>query len=126
MNAHGTGTPLNDVVETRALKQVFGPACRSRSDLQHQEHAGARDDRLRCDRAGRLCPALKNGVIPPTINLENPDPECDLDYVPHFAREVDCRHVVSTSIGFGGQNAAPSCRDLTSAPRDVEVVRRAA
>jgi 3-oxoacyl-(acyl-carrier-protein) synthase len=50
--------------------------------------------------------ALRHGAIPPTINLENPDPECDLDYVPNVARDVDCRHVLSDSIGFGGQNAA--------------------
>jgi len=50
--------------------------------------------------------AARTGVLPPTINYETPDPECDLDYVPNTAREIDCRHVLSNSLGFGGQNAA--------------------
>lgn len=126
VNAHGTGTPLNDVVETRALKQVFGahaarvPISSTKSMLGHATTACGAIELAVC------VLAMTDGVIPPTINLENPDPECDLDYVPRFAREVDCRHVMSTSIGFGGQNAALVVSRFDERARNVEVVRRAA
>jgi len=126
VNAHGTGTPLNDVVETRALKQALGahafrvPVSSIKSMLGHATTACGAIELAVC------VLALQSGVVPPTINLENRDPECDLDYVPRFAREVDCRHVLSTSIGFGGQNAALVVSRFEERASNFEVVRKAA
>jgi 3-oxoacyl-[acyl-carrier-protein] synthase II len=106
VNAHGTGTELNDRIETIALKRALGaaayriPVSSTKSMLGHATTACAAIELAVC------VLALRHGAVPPTINLENPDPECDLDYVPNVARDVDCRHVLSDSIGFGGQNAA--------------------
>jgi 3-oxoacyl-[acyl-carrier-protein] synthase II len=106
VNAHGTGTQLNDRIETLAFKQALGahayrvPISSTKSMLGHATTACAAIELAVC------ILALRNGVVPPTINLDHPDDGCDLDYVPHTAREVDCRHVLSDSIGFGGQNAA--------------------
>jgi 3-oxoacyl-[acyl-carrier-protein] synthase II len=105
INAHGTGTPQNDRSETYAVKQVFGeyayriPMSSTKSQLGH----------LLCAAGGVefviTVEALRRGIAPPTINLENPDPDCDLDYVPHTSREVDMSIALSNSFGFGGQNA---------------------
>ena len=106
VNAHGTATQLNDRIETIAFKQVFGqhayrvPVSSTKSMLGHATTACAAIELAVC------IFALRNGVVPPTINLDHPDEGCDLDYVPHTAREVPCRHVLSDSVGFGGQNAA--------------------
>ena len=106
INAHGTGTLLNDRVETLALKQAFGlqayriPISSTKSMLGHATTAcGA------IELAVSLL-TLQTGVVPPTVNHDRPDPDCDLDYVPRRSREVRCRHVLSNNIGFGGQNAA--------------------
>jgi 3-oxoacyl-[acyl-carrier-protein] synthase II len=106
INAHGTGTQLNDRIETIAFKQSLGahaarvPISSTKSMLGHATTACAAIELAVC------IMALRHGVVPPTINLDHPDDDCDLDYVPHTAREVVCRHVLSDSIGFGGQNAA--------------------
>lgn len=106
VNAHGTGTQLNDRIETIALKQALGeharrvPISSTKSMLGHATTACAAIELAVC------IMALTHNVVPPTANLEHPDEDCDLDYVPLHAREVDCRHVLSDSIGFGGQNAA--------------------
>lgn len=106
VNAHGTGTQLNDRVETLALKQAFG---------EHAYHVPISSTKSMLGHATTACGAIEaaisvlavhQGVIPPTINHDNPDPDCDLDYVPNTARELTLRHVLSNSIGFGGQNAA--------------------
>lgn len=106
VNAHGTSTVANDVTETVAIKQAFGrhayrvPISSTKSMLGHFTTAAGAIECL----IGVL--VLRSGVIPPTINHAHPDPKCDLDYVPNAARERRCRHVVSNSFGFGGQNVA--------------------
>ncbi|MFQ5997259.1 MAG: beta-ketoacyl-ACP synthase II [Dehalococcoidales bacterium] len=106
INAHGTSTKLNDVIETRAIKSLFGeqaykvPISSSKSMLGHTMGAAGAIEAL----VSVLI--IQNGIIPPTINLENPDPECDLDYVPQVARRKKVRTVLSNSFGFGGHNAS--------------------
>ena len=105
INAHGTSTPQNDVSETHAVKSVFGEHARQ---LWVSSTKGVTGHLLGA--AGGVesvasVLALKTGIIPPTANLFEPDPECDLDYVPLVARERSVRHVVSNSFGFGGVNA---------------------
>ena len=106
INAHGTSTPLNDLYETRAIKKVFGknaakvPVSSTKSMTGHLlGGAGGIETSF-------TVLALKNGIIPPTINLENPDDECDLDYVPKVARKADITYAMSNSFGFGGTNAS--------------------
>ncbi len=105
INAHGTSTPLNDKGETAAIKLVFGerayqiPVSSTKSMTGHLLGASGALEAIFSVKA------LQEGVIPPTINYETPDPECDLDYVPNQARKVDLDHVLSNSIGFGGHNA---------------------
>ncbi len=106
INAHGTSTPYNDKLETKAIKQVFGeragklPISSTKSMTGHLlGGAGGLE-------AGIATLVLRDQVIPPTINYENPDPECDLDYVPNQARRTKINYVLSNSFGFGGTNAA--------------------
>lgn len=106
INAHGTGTVMNDKVETLAIKRAFGqqayriPVSSTKSMLGHATTACGAIELAVC------VLSLQSGVVPPTVNHETPDADCDLDYVPHSAREVSCRHVLTQNIGFGGQNAA--------------------
>lgn len=105
VNAHGTATTVGDTAETRALKRVFGdhahriPISSTKSVTGHLLGAAGAIEAIAC-----LC-AMRDSVVPPTINLENPDPECDLDYVPHEAREARARTTMTNSFGFGGHNA---------------------
>ena len=102
VNAHGTSTPVNDKNETAALKALFGDKCPPVSSTKGQTGhclggAGAIE-------AVISIMAMRDGIIPPTINYETPDPECDLDYVPNKARKADIKAVMSNSFGFGGTN----------------------
>lgn len=105
VNAHGTGTPMGDVAETNAIKLVFGeraykvPISASKSMLGHGLGAAGAIEAIAC------VLSIRDGRVHPTINLENPDPQCDLDYVPLIARKLDVRVVLKNSFGMGNQNA---------------------
>jgi len=105
INAHGTSTPLNDVVETRAIKTVFGEHAYKLAVSSTKSMTGHMLGGAGGIESVFLVLSIKNQIIPPTINLENPDPECDLDYVPNTAREIAIRAAISNSFGFGGTNA---------------------
>ncbi len=106
INAHGTSTPINDRCETQAIKRTFGDAAKkvpvssTKSMTGHLLGASGGIEAVAC------VLAIRDGVLPPTINYEEPDPECDLDYVPNCAREAMVTTVLSNSLGFGGHNAS--------------------
>jgi 3-oxoacyl-[acyl-carrier-protein] synthase II len=106
INAHGTGTPKNDAVETLAIKRVLGarahavPVCATKSMIGHLIAAAGAVEAI------AAVIGMNASVVHPTINLDHPDPACDLDYVPHAARAHAHRCVLSNSFAFGGQNAS--------------------
>ena len=106
INAHGTSTPLGDKAETRAIKSVFKDHAHkvsissTKSQLGHSLGASGGIELILAIKA------LREGVVPPTINLDTPDPDCDLDYTPNQAKERDLTYAMSNSFGFGGHNAS--------------------
>ena len=110
INAHGTSTPQGDVCETQAIKTVFGEHARK---LVVSSTKGATGHMLGAAGAVEMAAcvlAIKNSVVPPTINLQTPDPDCDLDYVPNTAREMPVNVIVNNSFGFGGHNSTIAAR----------------
>jgi 3-oxoacyl-[acyl-carrier-protein] synthase II len=105
INAHGTSTPYNDKHETMAIKQVFGEHAHQLAVSSTKSMTGHLLGAAGGIEAAFCALALSEGIIPPTINYEHPDPECDLDYVPNHARHIDLENVLSNSFGFGGTNA---------------------
>ncbi len=113
INAHGTSTPQGDIAETQAIKAVFGSHAKK---LAVSSTKGATGHMLGAAGAVEmaLCvKAIECNIVPPTINLENPDPECDLDYVPNAAREMEVKAIVNNSFGFGGHNASIAAQKFT-------------
>jgi 3-oxoacyl-[acyl-carrier-protein] synthase II len=106
INAHGTSTPQGDVCETQAIKTVFGERAKR---IAVSSTKGATGHMLGAAGAVEMsvCAlAIKHGIVPPTINYQTPDPECDLDYVPNTAREMKVNAIINNSFGFGGHNAS--------------------
>ena len=105
INAHGTSTPINDHIETLAIKKAFGdqayniPISSTKSMIGHGLGGAGAIEAVACIKS------IQTGELHPTINQETPDPECDLDYVPNKSRKVDVDAVLTNSFGFGGQNA---------------------
>ena len=106
INAHGTSTPYNDRLETLAIKKVFGDHARKLAVSSTKSMTGHLLGGAGGLEAGITVLALRDQMLPPTINLDNPDPDCDLDYVPNRARQAEVEYALSNSFGFGGTNAA--------------------
>jgi 3-oxoacyl-[acyl-carrier-protein] synthase II len=106
VNAHGTSTPLGDSIETIALKRVFGDHAKRFAVSSTKSMTGHLLGGAGGLEAGISVLALRDQILPPTINYEHPDPSCDLDYVPNHARKADVEYALSNSFGFGGTNAA--------------------
>jgi 3-oxoacyl-[acyl-carrier-protein] synthase II len=105
VNAHGTGTALNDVTETKALKGLFGDHAYKLAISSTKSMTGHLLGAAGALEAILTIKAIVNDIAPPTINLDHPDPECDLDYVPHEKRALKIDAALSNSFGFGGHNA---------------------
>jgi 3-oxoacyl-(acyl-carrier-protein) synthase len=106
LNAHGTGTAMNDAYETIAIKNVFGAAAASLPVSSTKSRTGHLLGAAGALESIIALQALEDGSLPATLNLETPDPECDLDYIPGVARIQDVDVVMSNSMGFGGHNVS--------------------
>jgi 3-oxoacyl-[acyl-carrier-protein] synthase II len=105
INAHGTSTPVGDKTETRAIKTVWGESANNVAISSTKSMTGHLLGAAGGLESAIAAMVIRTGTVPPTINYENPDPECDLDYVPNQARQMEVQHVLSNSFGFGGTNA---------------------
>jgi len=112
LNAHGTSTQLNDKMETTAIKKAFGPAAKDIHISSTKSMTGHTLGAAGAIEFIASCLAVKNNIIPPTINLDNPDPVCDLDYTPKKALEIDIDVALSNSLGFGGHNATLAVKKI--------------
>ena len=112
VNAHGTGTPLNDVTETRAIRRAFGEEADKVVVSSTKSMTGHMLGAAGAVEAIAAVNALRSGIVPPTIHLDNPDPECDLDYTPNKARKTDPTLALSSSLGFGGHNSVIALRKI--------------
>ncbi len=112
VNAHGTSTYFNDLYETMALKTVFGDHAQKLMVSSTKSMTGHGLGAAGGMEAAFMALVLKQGIVPPTINYTEPDPECDLDYVPNEARQADCNVAISNSFGFGGTNATLAFRKV--------------
>lgn len=106
VNAHGTSTPMNDASETRGIHRAFGVASRSVSVSSTKSMTGHLVAACGAVEAIFCALAVRDGVLPPTLNLDDPDPECDLLHVAHEAQERDVRHALTNAFGFGGSNGS--------------------
>jgi 3-oxoacyl-[acyl-carrier-protein] synthase II len=106
VNAHGTSTPVGDKCETAALKTVFGDHARKLAISSTKSMTGHLLGAAGSVETAVCAMVINHGIVPPTINYENPDPECDLDYVPNKAREMKVNVCINNSLGFGGHNAS--------------------
>jgi 3-oxoacyl-[acyl-carrier-protein] synthase II len=113
VNAHATSTGLGDISETRALKTVFGEQAHKVSISATKSMTGHLLGGAGAVEMAACALAIRDSVIPPTINLENPDPECDLDYTPKVAKQKKLRVVLNNSFGFGGHNATLVAAEFT-------------
>lgn len=104
VNAHGTSTPLNDKLETQAIKRLFGDHAYKLAITSNKSMIGHLIGAAGGVEAVAMAKTVQEDTIPPTINYENPDPECDLDYVPNTARKMEVVYAISNSLGFGGHN----------------------
>lgn len=106
INAHGTSTPVGDEIETEAIKRVFGAHAKNLWVSSTKSMTGHTLGAAGAVESIFSILALHNNVTPPTINLDNPSPDCDLDYVPFTARQGKLQHVLNNSFGFGGTNCS--------------------
>ena len=106
INAHGTSTPYNDRLETLAIKKCFGNHAHTLAISSTKSMTGHLLGAAGGLEAGITVLAIRHQLVPPTINLDEADPDCDLDYVPHTSRSMPIRYALSNSFGFGGTNAA--------------------
>jgi 3-oxoacyl-[acyl-carrier-protein] synthase II len=110
INAHGTSTALNDAAETRAIKKALGDHAYRTAVSSTKSMTGHMLGAAGAVEAGIAALAVYHGMVPPTINYEHPDEDCDLDYVPNEARQADVRLALSNAFGFGGHNAVIAMR----------------
>lgn len=112
INSHGTSTKLNDVAETRAIKLALKENSKKVMVSSTKSMTGHCLGAAGAIEIAACALAIKNKIVPPTINLDNPDPECDLDYIPHFARKHKVKVAISNSMGFGGHNVAITLKKI--------------